>query len=296
MQNIGVITTVQRMSIHDGPGIRSTVFMKGCNFRCRWCHNPETWSMKKELQYISSKCIDCGACMALCPDQAIKIESSHHMIDRNVCSLCGICSANCPAGAIDLVGTQYSPESLLETVLLDKVFYDTSGGGVTISGGEPFLQYGFLKEFLGLCRKEGLHTAVETNLSLSWGILAGFVGDVSLWMCDLKSMDDSKHKEWTGVGNESVLENIKKLSESGADMLVRTPVVPGFNDTDEDIRRICSFLSGLGSAVRYELLPFHTLGFGKFDDLGIHNPMSGRSPLSEERICELRGILSDYKF
>lgn len=252
--------------------------------------------MKRELQYISSKCMDCGACVSVCPAGAIRLESSGHRIDREICSLCGMCVEKCPAGALDPVGKTYSPESLLEAVMLDKVFYDTSGGGVTVSGGEPFLQHRFLKEFFGLCRHEGLHIAVETNLSLSWDIYEGFAGDVSLWMCDLKSSDDAKHREWTGAGNANVLDNMRRLYESGGKMLVRTPVIPGFNDTEDDIRKICSFLVGLGPDVEYELLPFHSLGFVKFDDLGIPNPMAGGVSLDMDRFVELKGILSDYNF
>lgn len=291
-----LVTAVQRMSIHDGPGIRSTVFLKGCNFRCRWCHNPETWSRKPELQYIKPKCIDCGLCASLCHRKAIEILDGKHVIDRNSCDICGVCSENCPSGALSVVGTIYSPESLFNTVMTDKVFYETSGGGVTVSGGEPFLQHAFLKTFLGMCHEQGLHTAVETNLSLPWDLIEDVLDLVSLWMCDLKCMDNEKHIEWTGCGNAAVLENLRKLSASGAEILVRTPVIPGFNDNEEDIRQICTFLSGLKPGVRYELLPFHVLGFGKFGDLGLANPMDGCPPLGNECLNMLKQVLKDYKF
>lgn len=290
----GLITDVQRMSIHDGPGIRTTVFMKGCNFRCRWCHNPETWSAVPQLQYIASKCTFCGTCGTVCQSGAIGVTGGEHHIERSLCVECGKCAAVCPSQALNIVGTTYTADRLLECVMADKVFYETSGGGVTVSGGEPFLQHVFLAEFLSECKENGIHTAVETNLSLPWHIMSDFTGLVDLWMCDMKSMDEERHTEWTGAGCRQVAENIARLAGTGAEMIVRTPVIPGFNDTEEDIRSISSFLSGLGANLRYELLPFHTLGFGKYDDVGIDNPLAGLEPLEHCRIEELKEIPRNF--
>ncbi|MGN1220893.1 MAG: glycyl-radical enzyme activating protein [Candidatus Cryptobacteroides sp.] len=286
----GLITDIQRMSIHDGPGIRTTIFMKGCNFRCRWCHNPETWSKRPQLQYIAGKCTKCGTCGMVCPSQAVGVVDGEHKLDRNRCTECGKCAEACPSQALDVIGTSYDVNTLLEYVLADKVFYDTSSGGITVSGGEPFLQSEFLFEFLSECKKNGLGTAVETNLSVPWNVISDFIGLVDLWMCDLKSMDEKKHMEWTRSGISAVTDNLSRLSESGAEIIVRTPVIPGFNDSEEDIHRICTFLSGLTRPVRYELLPFHTFGFVKYDNVGIVNPMAGYDPMDVIRIEELRKI------
>lgn len=283
----GTITTVQRMSIHDGPGIRSTVFFKGCNLRCKWCHNPETWSRKAQLQHINGDCIHCGRCLERCERGALRIENGEIAIDREQCNVCGACIAGCPAKAMVRVGRTVTVEELLQELLRDTTFYETSTGGITLSGGEPLLQPDFALALLQACKQHGLHTAVESNLCIDASLLTRFLPVVDLWMCDLKVADAQQHRLWTGASNEQTLANLHTLNKAHARIIVRTPVVPGVNDTPEAIEAICQLLTPLHSVEQYELLGFHVLGFDKFPALGMENPLAGASPLSRERLAEL---------
>ena len=279
------ITTLQRMSLHDGPGIRSTLFLKGCNFRCPWCHNPETLVRGPQLQHILSKCVACGSCVSVCQKGALSIKDGSLAIDRSECIICGKCSDVCVSGALNLVGKEVTVEEALEMLLQDKVFYETSGGGVTISGGEPFLQPEFTVELLKKCKEADLHTALETNLSLSWEVISPALPYVDLWMCDLK-----------GPQYKDVISNLRRLAESGADLIVRTPVVPGVNDSREVIQKLCEIARGLGPSVRYEIMPFHTLGFGKYGDLGMENPREGVKDYDTLEFASLKELIKKYGY
>lgn len=287
----GTITTIQRMSIHDGPGIRSTLFMKGCNLRCAWCHNPETWSPHPQLQYIAAKCIYCGSCIGACDRRALRPAADGRVvIDRRICTLCGRCVEACVSGAMTRVGRLIESGEALRELLLDRTFFRTSGGGVTLSGGEPLLQADFAEEVLRGCLDEGVHTAVESNLTEPWPVVERFLPLVRLWMCDLKIADSEMHRRWTGQGNERIIDNLRRLAATGSPVIVRTPVVPGVNDTEQAVEELCRIVAGLGGEVAYELLGFHTLGFGKFDNLGMENPMSGAAALTRERFELLKQI------
>lgn len=292
----GLISAIQRMSIHDGPGIRTTVFMKGCNMRCRWCHNPETWSSAPVLQHVSSLCVACGSCVSACPQSAIVLHGPYVNVDREKCNACGRCESACLAGAYEIIGRWVQPREIADEIEQDRDFFDTSGGGITISGGEPFLQSGFVIDLLKECRSRGLHTAVQTNLCVKWEKIEEALTYVDLWMCDLKCNDLRLHREWTGMDNMLVKENMVKLAESGADMTVRTPVIPGLNDDRTEIETMCGFLKGLGAEVRYELLPFHDMGFWKFSTLGLENPMDDIRSLKPDDIRGLNDILEQYGF
>lgn len=279
------ITTLQRMSLHDGPGIRSTLFLKGCNFRCPWCHNPETLVRGPQLQHILSKCVACGSCVSVCQRGALSIKDGSLAIDRSECVLCGKCSEVCVSGALNLVGKEVSVEEALEMLLQDKVFYETSGGGVTISGGEPFLQPEFIVELLKKCKEVDLHTALETNLSLPWEMISPALPYVDLWLCDLK-----------GPQYKDVISNLRRLAESDADLIVRTPVIPGVNDSSEVIQELCEIVRGLGTGVMYEIIPFHTLGFGKYADLGMENPMEGVKDYDTLEFASLKELIRKYGY
>lgn len=285
----GTITTIQRMSIHDGPGIRSTLFLKGCDLRCAWCHNPETWSARPQLQYVAGKCIGCGSCIAVCEARALRFAEKV-MVDRSHCTQCGRCVEVCVTGAMSWVGRQIEAEEAVRELLLDRTFFEESGGGVTLSGGEPLLQADFAEEVLRGCLAEGVHTAVESNLTEPWPTIERFLPLVRLWMCDLKVADSAKHRRWTGLGNERIVENLHRLAATGTPLIVRTPVVPGVNDTPEAVEALCRVVAGLNGRVAYELLGFHSLGFGKFDDLGMDNPLAGTPPLAPEKLADLQRI------
>lgn len=272
--------------MHDGPGIRTVVFLKGCNMRCKWCHNPETWRRESQIQYIKSKCIGCRICTEVCPNRVLAFKDDELDIDYASCRGCGVCAANCCTGALSLIGREVSPEALWSEVKVDLPFFRNSGGGVTVSGGEPLLQKDFVRSFLALCRAGGVNTAIETNLSLEWERVEELLPLVDLWMCDLKLFDGQRHREWTGVDNVRIKDNMRRLAESGGRMLVRTPVIPGVNDNEGEIGAISDFLSDL--KVEYRLLGFHTLGFDKYRTTGIVNELEGYAPLGEERLNELK--------
>lgn len=289
----GIITTIQRMSIHDGPGIRSTLFLKGCNLRCAWCHNPETWSRERQVQYVADKCIGCGSCVAACRRQALG-AGARITIDRARCIRCGACVEACPAGAMSWVGRELAAEEAVRELAADKPFFDASGGGITLSGGEPLLQADFAREVLEGCLTEGIHTAVESNLTEAWSVIESFLPLVGLWMCDLKIADPALHRRWTGRDNGQIIANLGQLAARGVPVIVRTPVIPGVNDTEAAIEELCRIIARLGGNVAYELLGFHPLGFGKFDDLGMANPMAGTATLDGQVLARLKEIPRRY--
>jgi len=263
----GIVTNIQRFSIHDGPGIRTTVFLKGCNLRCFWCHNPETLSPKPELQLFLNRCIGCGACFERCPNHAHVLIDGQRTFHRELCTGCGACAETCYAEALVLVGETKTVEEVVEEVLRDKPFYETSNGGVTLSGGEPLLQLEFSYAILEQCRQQGVHTAIETAANFPWERIASLLPVVDLVMMDIKLMDSARHKECTGVPNGCILENAVRLGQQPQPLIVRTPIVPGVNDNAKDVRAIAEFVSHLPNLLYYELLPFHPMATSKYDSL-----------------------------
>ena len=274
----GIITDIQRFSVHDGPGIRTTVFLKGCNLRCAWCHNPETLHPGPELQVLPDKCIDCKACLAACPQGAHEVTGGRRVFHRDRCTACGACAAVCYSGALVLVGRRMTAGEVMAEVLEDRVFYETSGGGVTVSGGEPLSQREFARCILDRAKHEHLHTAVDTNLASPWQDVAALLPLADLFLVDVKMMDSARHTRWTGVPNALVLENARRLSREGVPMVVRTPVVPGVNDTVEQIGAVADFIRAFPNLEYYELLPYHPLGTGKYRSLGMDYAMEGLTP------------------
>lgn len=264
----GTITDIQHFSIHDGPGIRTTVFFKGCNLRCFWCHNPETLSPRPELQLYLDRCIGCGACFVQCPQGAHTIdEGGERHFDRAACRACGTCVDTCYAQALVMIGETRSVDDVVEEILRDSAFYETSGGGVTLSGGEPLLQLDFAEAILARCREAGIHTAIETAANLPWEHIARILPVTDLVMMDIKAMDPARHRAATTVSNERILANARKLGKTGKPLVVRTPVVPGVNDDAESIAAIAAFVAGLPNVVSYELLRFHSMAQSKYDSL-----------------------------
>ncbi|HHX65938.1 MAG TPA: glycyl-radical enzyme activating protein [Chloroflexi bacterium] len=264
----GLVTDIQRFSIHDGPGIRTTVFLKGCNLHCFWCHNPETISVKPELQLFLERCIGCGACFERCVNGAHAMEGGERVFHRELCRACGVCVETCYAQALVLMGQFKTVEQVVEEVLRDKPFYDTSGGGVTLSGGEPLLQFEFSYAILERCRQEGLHTAIETAANFPWERIEAILPVTDLVMMDVKLLDSERHREYTGVPNERILANARRLGEQDKPLIVRTPVVPGVNDAPDEIAAIARFAAELPALLCYELLPFHPMATSKYVGLG----------------------------
>ena len=292
----GFITNIQRMSIHDGPGIRSTIFLKGCNLRCKWCHNPETWSMKPQLQYIEDKCIHCASCIPVCGQNVLSISNNRLSIHREQCINCPKCADACTSGALSWVGKEVDSAEIFHEVIQDHIFYQESKGGITLSGGEPLLQKEFALDILQKCRAYGLHTAVETNLLTDKETLETFLPWVDLWMCDLKMADESLHKQWTGQSNVAIRKNMEFLATKAVTMIIRTPVIPGVNDSEPVIESICRFIRELPNRPTYELLGFHSLGFVKFQNLGMQNPLENSGFLDKDRLQQLNEVLRKYDF
>lgn len=256
-----MVSNIQRCSVHDGPGIRTTVFLKGCNMKCQWCHNPETISFKEEYMYYPEKCIHCG-----------------------------MCEKGCFSGAKVLCGTEMSVEKIISEISLDRDYYGNDGG-VTISGGEPSCQPEVTIELLKECKSLGIHTAIETNMTCSHEILDKMCLYCDLIMCDLKIFDSDKHAEYTGVPNNKILENIKYASDKGIPMIIRTPMMSEVNDSDEEILSIAKFLSELSNILYYEILPYHSLGLSKESENNAHIKFSAPK---KERIDSLVSIAKQY--
>lgn len=267
----GVITHIQRFSVHDGPGIRTTVFLKGCQMHCPWCHNPETYRRQPEIQVFPERCLGCRACAVACQHAAHEFSATDHVYHRERCVACGECIETCYAQALVRVGETRTAESVVSEVLADRPFYQPAGG-VTISGGEPLVQAEFTGEILKLCRREGIHTAIETNLAWPWEAVEPLVPLVDIFLVDIKIMDDAAHRAWTGTSNVRTLDNLRRLDALNKDLVVRTPVVVGVNQQPEQIGAIADFLATLRNVRQYELLPYHPLGVGKYAALGLDGP------------------------
>ena len=283
----GIVTDIQRFSVHDGPGIRTTVVLKGCNLRCGWCHNPETLRPGPELQFMPSRCIGCGACFKACPRDAHVAVDGQHIIRRELCEACGTCTKTCYAQALVLIGREMEAGEVLAEVLDDREFYETSGGGVTLSGGEPLFQPDFAGEILGRCKAEGLHTAIQTNLSMPWEHVAGILPLTDLVMLDIKMMDGSLHETHTGMSNRHILENATRLSHESNPVVVRTPIIPGINDSPDEVAAIARFIAGFPNLAYYELLPYHPLGKDKYRSLGLECRVDGVKPPTHEKMLAL---------
>ena len=300
----GTIFNIQRFSIHDGPGIRTTVFFKGCPLRCFWCHNPEGLRKKIEIQYNPLRCIGCGECVGICPEQAQEWVDGVRTYHRERCTACGKCVEFCYAGCMQQVGQEISAQQVINEVLQDLAFYTGSGavsgatGGVTLSGGEPMLQTAFALEILAGCKAHGIHTALETTTHYRWDALAAALPLTDLFMIDIKHIDPHKHRAATGVDNGQILANIRRLAGTGKPILFRTPVIPGFNDTLAEIRAIARFIHQLGCTpledgtsrperFSLDLLAFHKLAADKYHSLGLEYPAAHLEPPTREHMAEL---------
>ncbi len=262
----GTVLRIERFAIHDGPGIRTTVFMKGCPLRCAWCHSPESQSLQPEFLPRPDRCVHCLACTNICPFHAARPASDDGPLAPPECTTCGACAEACPTGARDLVGRTMAVPALMAEIERDRIFYDESDGGVTFSGGEPLMQPVFLATMVSSCRASGIHVAIETCGHADTRALVDIAKDTDLFLFDLKLMDERRHREYTGASNALILHNLERLAAIHPDIRVRFPLIPGVNDDDENVRAMGAFLASLG-LTRVDVLPYHRAGLAKYERL-----------------------------
>lgn len=292
----GLIFDIKRYAIHDGPGIRTTVFLKGCPLRCWWCDNPESQSPSKQFIFWPERCLQCDACIDVCEKDAIVNKNGKlREIDQTRCDFCESCVEACYTEALQIVGQEIGVKALLREIEKDRDFYRESGGGVTFSGGEPFSQPEFLYEILVACKRKNLHTAVDTCGFVSWDILKRACAYVDLFLYDIKLMDAKKHRRYTGVSNQLILSNLRKLAKTHH-VIVRLPVIPQINDDAENIRQVGEFLSGLKEIEEIDLLPYHRLGFSKYERINRRYAIKDIKPPDPERINDVLKALERFGF
>src|SRR5450759_1433782 len=313
----GIVFNIQRFSIHDGPGIRTTVFFKGCSLRCFWCHNPEGLHLKPEVQFFPSRCIGCGECVISCAQGAQELlPDGKRLYNREKCVVCGKCVENCFSGGLQMNGKTMTVDEVLDEVRQDRAFYETSGGGVTLSGGEPMLQPDFAYHLLARAREEGIPTAVQTTSNVRWELIERILPVTDLFMVDIKSMDSAKHKAVTGVSNEQILENARRLAQACPAIIFRVPVVPTVNDTPEEIAAIAQFVTDLKTLrppktqssqfnspmaesrplenPDLELLPFHRLAGDKYRSLSMDYHAAELETPSKEKMSALAEVARQF--
>jgi pyruvate formate lyase activating enzyme len=281
----GLIFDIQKFAIHDGGGIRTLVFLKGCPLLCPWCSNPESLAGKPEITFVCNNCIGCGKCLEICPSDAINRDESNGKgltIDRDRCTLCGQCAKHCYAGAINIIGRYLSVPELMEIIERDRKFYEQSNGGVTFSGGEPTTQPEFLKAALKETQRRGIHTAIETSSFVNWETYASILEHVDLVLTDIKHMDDAEHKRLTGVSNKVILDNLRNISRLGIPVKIRLPLIPGFNDSTRNLEATADFVERLSHVQSLDILPYHRLGEMKWGQLGQDYSLAGVEALTLE--------------
>jgi pyruvate formate lyase activating enzyme len=303
MASSDIVFNIQRFSLHDGPGIRTTVFLKGCSMRCFWCHNPEGQHPRPELRYFPDRCIACGQCVIACPNNAHQLTDGVHLFLREQCDVTGMCVETCYAGALQLEGRRMTVEQVMEEVLRDKTFYETSRGGITLSGGEPALSRDFARDLLQQCKDNGLHTAIETCGECPWTSLEALLPVTDLIMMDIKQMAPDAHRSVTGQSNDRILANARQLALTGKPIVFRTPIIPTVNDSEEDIGAIAQFVCELvalrrtngrasekTTGIRYELLAFHNLALDKYRSLDRAYKASALHPPTNEKMSSLLDV------
>lgn len=295
MELKGRIFNIQRFSVHDGPGVRDTIFMKGCPLRCLWCSNPESQSFAPQIGWRGKKCIGCGACLEACPEKALsRAEDGAIVRDTGSCTLCLACVKVCYAQAMHVYGEEYTVDEVYAKVRNQPMAW-RSDGGVTVSGGEPLSQADFVGALLEKFRRYSLHTAIETTLYAPFENVAKVVPHASLVYADMKFFSDEKHRKYTGVGNERIKANLKRLKTEfpGAELVVRTPLIPGINDDDAELDAIVDFLRDVPGLDDYELLPFHAFGQPKYEQLGLEYAVKDIVPPDKEEVEKRNNVLRE---
>ena len=287
----GIIFDVQTYCLHDGPGIRTTVFFKGCPLRCAWCHNPESWRREPEIGYLPEKCNACGACIDICPERTISLQNNRIVFDRDRCTACGSCVPECPTKAREIIGYEVTSQQIAKEAVADKPFFDSSGGGVTISGGEATTQPEFLLQTLKAIKKRGIHLALETCGCFPAKLLPDLLPLVDLFLFDLKTIDSERHQKHTGASNESILANFRNIvTQAGSERIrPRIPLIPGFNNDPDSIEQIITFLREVGYLGSVELMPYNRLAKNKWDKLGLGRKYRDMGELTEDEMERVSG-------
>lgn len=306
---VGKVFDIQKFTVNDGPGIRTEIFLKGCPLKCLWCHSPESQAFEAQVAWFSMRCIgveDCGKCLQICPAGALRVgagdslaanTSDRHLVDRDtdLCDNCGKCTDICPAKALCMTGVDMSVDEVMHIVEKDRSFYLKSGGGVTISGGEPMAQHAFTTALLRECKARGLHTCLDTTGFAKWVFYREAIPYVDLVLYDLKHMDSKISQELVGVPNARILENARRLAAEGIALQIRIPIIPGYNDSEQNLRATSEFCLELGSAVKLvQILPYHRLGTVKYERLHKDYQLEEvRSP-SPERMESIKVLIESY--
>ena len=289
-----LVLSINRMTIHNGPGIRTLILFKGCPLHCLWCSTPESQKAEPEIAIYPSKCILCGQCVPVCPLNAIDLTSETISINRSLCNNCGKCAEVCPSEAIRLLGQLMTVEELLEEAKKDIVFYKHSGGGVTLSGGEPLLNPDFNKKLLRALKEEGISVGVDVCGHVPWASIEQILPYIDFFLWDIKHIDSKKHKGLTGVPNELILSNARSVSERNTPLYIRIPVIPGYNDSEENIRATCEFARGLFSVVEVDLLPLHHLGKARYESLNRAYPIANIPLIPENVLQNMEWLIESY--
>jgi pyruvate formate lyase activating enzyme len=289
-----LVLSITRMTVHNGPGLRTLILFKGCPLHCCWCSTPESQKTEPELGVYPAKCIRCGLCVPVCPVHAVTLVEGKPVIDRITCTVCGKCAEVCNAQALVVLGHRMTVAQLVAEVKKDEIVFKYSHGGVTISGGEPLFVPGFALKLLQAFKQEGINTGVDTSGQIPWSGLEPILPYVDFFLWDIKHMDPVQHKRLTGVSNELILSNARKVSERHVPLYIRIPLIPGCNDSEENIRATAEFAKGLDSVVEVGIMPLHHLGKSRYESLNLPYPIDGLALIPEEQLQKTKSLIESY--